>query len=485
MRKLAMCGWLMAVGIIPSQLYAQQPTDTLKLNLQQSIELLVSQNPAVKAANEAYQQKEYELQAAHGLYLPQVGVSATFGITSKPVTLDLSPVGDALEGLYQLSAGQTQLIGALNPAITATPQYQQLLLGAQQGLAAVSNAEWEKVLLEDKLGKVSADLKWPIFTGGKIMAANKAAKASANEMSERARMVTNSEITTLVQRYYGLQLFMEVAKVRKTVLEGMHKHLENARKMEANGMISEAERLHAEVAYAQADKEYKKAVKDVELMQTALKSTLNITSPVLPTSSMSIVKTVMPLESYIEMARQNNPVFGQLEQKKLMANQAITKERSAYLPDIAVMGSYDIYRYNMSDLTPDWYVGVGLKMNIFDGLAKHNKIQAAKIQRKQVETAEEKIALDITTGITKVYQQMEQAVEQYQSGEVSLKFALEYLRIREKGFSEGFATSTDVVDANMNLSKVRVEQLKSVYEYNVALAALMELAGTSQQMGAE
>ena len=188
-----MCGWLMAVGIIPTQLYAQQPTDTLKLNLQQSIELLVSQNPAVKAANEAYQQKEYELQAAHGLYLPQVGVSATFGITSKPVTLDLSPVGDALEGLYQLSAGQTQLIGALNPAITATPQYQQLLLGAQQGLAAVSNAEWEKVLLEDKLGKVSADLKWPIFTGGKIMAANKAAKASANEMSERARMVTNSD----------------------------------------------------------------------------------------------------------------------------------------------------------------------------------------------------------------------------------------------------------------------------------------------------
>jgi hypothetical protein len=37
----------------------------------------------------------------------------------------------------------------------------------------------------------------------------------------------------------------------------------------------------------------------------------------------------------------------------------------------------------------------------------------------------------------------------------------------------------------MNLSKVKVEQIKSVYEYNVALAALMELAGTSQQMGAE
>lgn len=464
------------------QLFAQESADTLKLNLQQSIELLLGQNLSVKAANEAHQQMEYELKAARGYYMPQIGVSATFGVTSDPVTLDLSPVGEALTGLYQLSSGQTQLIGALHPAIAATPEYQGLLQGAQQGMQAVGNANWENILLEDNLGKISADLKWPIFTGGKITAANKAAKASANEQLEKTRMITNAEITTLVQRYYGLQLFIEVVKVRSTVLEGMHQHLENARKMEQNGIISEAERLHAEVAYAQAEKEYKKAVRDVELMQTALKSTLNITQPVIPTTLMSITKTVLPLNNYIEMGRQSNPVFGQLEQKKFLANQAITNERSAYFPDIALMGSYDIYRYNMTDLLPNWFVGIGLKMNIFDGLAKQNKIRATKIQRQQIETAEQKIALDISTGITKVYQQMEQVVEQYQSGEVSLRFAQEYLRIREKGFREGFATSTDVVDANMNLSKVRIEQLKSVYEYNVALAMLLELGGASQQI---
>jgi len=485
MKKTAMYVWLFVVGTIPVQLFAQESADTLKLNLQQSIELLLGQNLSVKAANEAHQQTEYELKSARGFYMPQIGVNATFGITSDPVTLDLSPIGDALEGIYKISAIQNQLIGT-NPAIASNPLYKLLLQGAQQGtqqgLDAISNANWEKVLLDDNLGKISADLKWPIFTGGKITAANRAAKASANEQLEKTRMITNAEITTLVQRYYGLQLFIEVVKVRNTVLDGMHHHLENARKMEQNGIISEAERLHAEVAYAQAEKEFKKAVKDVELMQTALKSSLNTTQPVIPTTQMSIAKTVLPLNNYIEMARQSNPVFGQLEQKKLLANQAITKERSEYFPDIALMGSYDIYRYNMTDLLPNWYVGIGLKMNIFDGLAKQNKIRATKIQHQQIETAEQKIALDISTGITKVYQQMEQVVEQYQSDEVSLKFAQEYLRIREKGFREGFATSSDVVDANMNLSKVKIEQLKSVYEYNVALAMLLELGGVSQQI---
>ena len=460
---------------------AQNASDTLRLDLKQSLDLLMGQNPAIAAANQANEQMEYEFKAAHGLYMPKIGLSADFGIISQSVTIDHSPIGKALEGLYSLSAGQIQMLGAINPAITATTEYQQLLQGAQQGLAKVQAAEWEQDLLGDKTGMISANVSWPIFTGGKIMAANNAAKAKVAESEEKARMVTNGEITSLVQRYYGLQLTIEVAKVRESVVNGMLEHLENAKKLEKNGMISEAERLHAEVAYAEANREYKKALGDVELMQTALKSVLNTDKPIVPTGDLFIVANVQSVDDYVNKSKELNPIFGQLEQKRVQANQAIRKERSAYLTDVAIMGSYDIYRYQVSEmLVPDWFVGVGLKLNIFDGLSKNNKIQAAKIQRSQVETYQEKAALDISTGITKVYQQMLQAKEQYESSAVSLKFAEEYLRVRKKAFGEGFATSTEVVDANMNLSKVKVEQLKAMYDFDVALASLLELTGDSQ-----
>ncbi|MGE0078527.1 MAG: TolC family protein [Bacteroidales bacterium] len=475
--------FLMAIVLMASSylLEAQSTSDTLKLDLKQSLELLIEQNPAVNAANQANKQMEYELKATHGLYMPKVGVSANFGIVSEAVTIDHSPIGKALEGLYSLSAGQVQMLGALNPAITSTVEYQTLLQGAQEGLAKVQAANWKTELLGDNVGMVSANVSWPIFTGGKIMAANNAAKAKVAESEEKARMITNGEVTSLVQRYYGLQLTIEVSKVRESVVNGMLEHLDNAKKLEKNGMISEAERLHAEVAYAEANRELKKALGDVELMQTALKNVLNVDKPIYPTGNLFIAANLQSVDDYVNRAKELNPIFGQLEQKRIQASQAILKERSAYLPDVAVIGSYDIYRHQISDMVvPDWFVGVGLKLNIFDGLAKNNKVQAAKIQRSQVDTYREKASLDITTGVTKVYQQMLQAKEQYESSAVSIKFAEEYLRVRQKAFGEGFATSTEVVDANMNLSRVKVEQLKAMYDFDIALATLLELVGDSQ-----
>ncbi|HOZ15137.1 MAG TPA: TolC family protein [Tenuifilaceae bacterium] len=479
-RYSVLCVLILGLMQLSNSLVAQQNTsDSLALDMQGSINLLLQQNPDIKVANQALMQNEYERKSARGLYMPQVGLSATFGIQNQPATLDLSPIGDALSGIYSLSAAQTQLIGNLH-GITNTEAYTLLLNKTMEGIAEIKAAEWEKTLVEDKLGNVSANLTWPIFTGGKIYAANSAAKAKENENKEKVRMVSNSQITSLVQRYYGLILAVEVANVRMQVSQGMLEHLNNARKMEKNGLSPEAERLHAEVAYAEAQRELKKAQKDVELMQTALKSVLNVNQPVKPTTQLFISENILTLDDYIVRAKQQNPVFGQLDQKKIQADQAIRKERSAYLPDVAIMGSYELYGYQMPEFMPEWYVGVGLKVNIFDGLAKNNKVQAAKVQRSQVETYQEKAQLDITTGITKVYQQMLQAKEQYESSLVSLKFAQEYVRVRQKAFNEGFATSTEVVDANMNLSKVKVEQLKAMYDFDVALASLLELTGDSQ-----
>ena len=207
-RYSVLCVLILGLVQLSNSLVAQNNSDSLALDMQGSINLLLQQNPDIKVANQVLMQNEYERKSARGLYMPQVGLSATFGIQNQPSQLDLSPIGDALEGLYTLSAGQTQLMQGitqtLSPALATqlNPQFQQLLAGSQQGLQAVQNAEWEKTLVEDKLGNVSANLTWPIFTGGKIYAANSAAKAKENENKEKVRMVSNSQITSLVQRYY-------------------------------------------------------------------------------------------------------------------------------------------------------------------------------------------------------------------------------------------------------------------------------------------
>ena len=49
----------------------------------------------------------------------------------------------------------------------------------------------------------------------------------------------------------------------------------------------------------------------------------------------------------------------------------------------------------------------------------------------------------------------------------------ELVRIREKSFKEGMATSSDVVDAEVVLSKVKTAFLLAYYQYDAALANLL------------
>ncbi|MDD4747675.1 MAG: TolC family protein [Salinivirgaceae bacterium] len=456
-------------------MYAQN--DTLHLSLIECIELLQKSNSNVAIARQNAAQKSAEQQATRGLYYPQIGVNATFGILSKPVAIDLNPIGDALTGLYTLSAGQTQLLGALNPAITQTAEYAQLLGGAAQGLDAVQNGEWTKTLLNDQVGKIDAKLMWPIYTGGKIRAANKAGEVLKNEAESKLASVQNAEISMLVNRYFGLQLMMGVVEVRKSVVDAMKHHFENAEKLTANGLASDVERIHAKVAFVESERELRKVYNDVEMFEIAIKNILNTDSVILPIDDLKMHANINSMDSYVARAKENNPVFDQIGYKKVLANQAIIKERSQYLPDVALMGSYDLYRYEMSDLMPDWYVGLGVRLNIFEGFSKTHKVQAAKIQREQINTFQEKIENDIEAGITQAYLAVIQSVDRYKTSEESLTLAEEYLRVREKAFAQGFATSVDVVDANLNLSSVKIERLKTLYEFNVAKAKLMELTG--------
>jgi outer membrane protein TolC len=123
-----------------------------------------------------------------------------------------------------------------------------------------------------------------------------------------------------------------------------------------------------------------------------------------------------------------------------------------------------------------------MKINLFDGLQKVRKSQAAKLQQMEVATYQEKAKQDLATGVTKIHQELEQAAEQYNAAQKSTEFAKEYLRIRKKAFAEGFATSTDVVDAQLNLARIETQSLKAMYDFDVALSRLLEISYKSMDI---
>ena len=72
-------------------------------------------------------------------------------------------------------------------------------------------------------------------------------------------------------------------------------------------------------------------------------------------------------------------------------------------------------------------------------------------------------------------------LEQIIELESAMEFTNEYSRAREKAFSEGMATATQVSDANLAVAKVKIDRLQAIYAWDVALSKLLYYSGLSDQ----
>ena len=431
------------------------------LTFDEAVHRMKVSNEAIAAARFEEEQRVREKSAAFGLFFPKVDVKANGVKMNDPVVMDLNDIRTAM-----LMVQQATLKG--NPYANQISQQ-----------TANNLPEFKKTLVEDKFMTVDATVTQPIFTGGKIIAANRAADARVTETHQKLVDTQNRLITELVNRYFGYRLARKVVEVRKMVYDGMEKHLSDAKSLEKNGMIAHVECLHAEVAFSEADREYRKALRNSELAQTVLNNTLGGNDPVVPATPLFVLKEIKPLEYYRNAALESNPLLKQISASRELAHQNYMKELSAYSPDVFIFGTRQLYEWHSPEYIPKGIVGFGATCVLFDGFADTNKVRAAQSQKDRVASLESKAKKDICTLVEKNYQELMLALEQFQSIQTSYKFAEEYLRVREKAFVEGSATSLDVVDAQLAFAKVRIDKLKAAYDFDVALGALLEVSGQS------
>ena len=106
-----------------------------------------------------------------------------------------------------------------------------------------------------------------------------------------------------------------------------------------------------------------------------------------------------------------------------------------------------------------------------------SKVSAAREGLRQVEALEEETRNVIDTAVETSYRKVEQAREQFELLDSSLAAAQENLRLRERGFDEGQATSLDVNDARNAVARAETSRAAAAYEFVVALAQLLEASG--------
>jgi outer membrane protein TolC len=353
------------------------------------------------------------------------------------------------------------------------------LLGLPSGDAL---GDWNFVLQQQNFWSVDLGLKYPVFTGGKINAATRAADLKSRIKNQEVTKEQNALLTELTTRYFRFQLANDAVEVRRQALLATKEHWDNALKLEKNGMKASVESLQAEAAYSDANRELMAAEKDVLLAKTALEGTLGVDSlPDELSTSLFLAGSLQSLDYYEERASKYFPDINKLFLMQELAEQGVKAQKASYVPDVALVGKYHVLSDNLAITEPDWYVGVGLSFPLFDGFKRKNELRQYQATRESVELMKDQALQDIRILVRKQYQELEKQSELANSLKKDLAFAEELRRVREKAFVEGLGTSVDVVDATLYLSSIKLKRLKALYNYDITLAALLETCGESLQ----
>lgn len=420
--------------------FASAQTEAMDLSLEQSLTLLQSENKSLRIAGKEVELAKNEHQKLNAFWYPTISAAGAYVHMSNPVEVHQS----------------------LNQFTDPAKEYVHSILPNDQFISSLLDKIGQNTLtlplISQNVTSIDANLTWPIFTGGKRIYASKIGKKLVSVAEVNREQVSANQQALLIESYFGLRLGQRVVEVKAETYNSLKTHYDQALKLEQQGMINRAERLVAQVSMEEAKRELESARKDLEVASQALKSLINIgeEQEIRTTTSLFINESIPSANYFKEMIPFNNYLVNQLKLQENIAGDQLKIGRSGYLPNIALIGKQTLYADGLDKyLMPRTMIGVGFTWNIFDGLDREKRIRQARLTSQSLAIGKEKAVSDLQVGVDKFYSQMQNAMDNVKALNTTLEMSNELVRIREKSFKEGMATSSDVVDAEVVLSKVK------------------------------
>lgn len=319
---------------------------------------------------------------------------------------------------------------------------------------------------------------WPLFTGGKILAEQRAAEASLAEARAREDSVRLDEDVKLIACYFGLQLALSLEKVRKEMFKQQERELARARKFEAEGMISKIERMSVQVARDRSEREWLKAQDGVKVAKIQLFNLLRDNSQSkLSTPLFVLKKDLEPLQHWLDISLADNPQIAMLKAQVDKAEQGVNSARGNFSPDIFAFGQYSFIRHYQTMIEPEWMAGIGINLTLWDARGRVGRYKSAKSIARQAKSLHAEAANQIKSETEVAWQNTRNALSRYKLTRGDVSLARENLELKIRGFEEGLNTALDMTDARSELAEAQVDRKVAAYEFVVNYAILHAIAG--------
>ena len=412
----------------------------MQITLDKAIELALSDNPTMRVAEKDIELKQVAKTEAWQNLLPSASLDGAIQYNIKVASMKMEAMGQTQE-IKMGKDGSNTWNAALQVAI---PLYAPAVYKAM----SLSESDLELALEKSR--------------GSKIDLINQVAKA-----------------------YYQLMLAQDSYNVLNENFKLAETNYDIVNKMFEQGLVSEYDKISAEVQKNNAWPSVVSGKNAVELARLQLKVLMGITADVLLVvdDNLANYEGEMAMHQNGEVDLVNNSSLRQLDMQTGMVSQQRKLLKTSFIPTIALVGSYqyqsisntnwNIAKYNWSDAASlTLSVSIPLyKASNFTGL-KSNKIQLYQLAETRLNT-ERMLKMQAQSYIDN----MTKSSEQLASNKEAVRLAEKGVEISQKRYDIGNGTILELTNSQVQLTNTRLSYNNTIYDYLVAKTELEKVLG--------
>ena len=328
--------------------------------------------------------------------------------------------------------------------------------------------------LQDKnILKSSVDLDWVLFSGLEVTNAIKASKHKEASLNYIGIAEKDKIALKIIEAYDKLALVYASKRVLNTSETYLDEQEYYVKKAIENGLATPIGRKKIELAQQQLaakqlDFNHNKTllVEVLHQLTGENRGSLYLLNPILHSFSIDSLSST----------EKRNEVKA-LEEAKKATLYKVKMEKSNFIPKLALKGHYEFIEDDLSLLDPKWYVGAGIKWNVFDGRQSWLKSEKSKIEsqkyREQIEDANEMIALSII----KAELTYESSLQNIKIIQKEIELASDTYDMIDKQYKNNLVSINDVLDALNDVEKANFKLQESFFNQRRAVTDLLHAKG--------
>ena len=428
------------LGAVMLTVNAQETTPTMHITLDKAVELALSENPTIKIAEKEIELKEVSKSEAWQNLLPTVTLDGAIVYNAKVASMKMEVMGETQE-IKMGKDNSNTWNGALQIAI---PLY--------------APAVYETMKL----------------TNNDVQLAVEKSRGSKIDM-----------ISQVTKAYYQLMLAQDSYNVLNENYKLAETNFNIVNKMFEQGLVSEYDKISAEVQKNNAWPSVISGKNAVELAMLQLKVLMGITADVrlVIDDNLKNYENEMSNMTNTEIDLADNSSLRQIDMQTDMISRQRRLLKTSFIPTLALVGNYQIQsisntnwniaKYNWSDaasVTLSLSIPI-FKASNFSGL-KSNKIQLFQLAETRTNT-ERMLKMQAQSFIDN----MTTSSEQLASNKEAVRLAEKGLEISQKRYDIGNGTILELTNSQVQLTNTRLSYNNTIYDYLVAKSELKKVLG--------